>query len=284
MVSSIILFAAALQFTPADATLAFDTAKGLVEGYTPRDAGTIRSRLAANYLLDAASATGADVRRDVFTASTPKGDRQFVNLYATFRNGGEDSKWVVLISHYDTKSGVKCPGANDGASTSGLLVGIANAFSRWERPKGNLCLIWTDGEECMFKYSENDGLWGSKRAAKFVAESLGKVQAVICLDMLGDRDLSVSIPANGTPALAKIAMHAARRTGHGAIVNPIKELVKDDHDPFLANGFNAIDLIDFSYGPDNSYWHTEKDSIDNISVKSLQTSGEIVVEMMKILL
>ena len=79
-------------------------------------------------------------------------------------------------------------------------------------------------------------------------------------------------------------MHAARRTGHGAIVNPIKELVKDDHDPFLANGFNAIDLIDFSYGPDNSYWHTEKDSIDNISVKSLQTSGEIVVEMMKILL
>ena len=67
------LLAASLVFSPADASLACTTAVQLVERHTPRDSGTTRSMLAANFLLDAASATGADVRRDMFVAKTPKG-------------------------------------------------------------------------------------------------------------------------------------------------------------------------------------------------------------------
>ena len=58
------LLAASLVFSQADANLAFKTATSLVEKHTPRDSGTARSALAANFLLDAASAAGADVRRD----------------------------------------------------------------------------------------------------------------------------------------------------------------------------------------------------------------------------
>ena len=278
------LLAAALAFTPADARLAYETAGTLVEEYTPRDAGSHRGRLASLYLLDAASAAGADVRRDTFTAATPKGERSFTNLYAEFRPVDPDARWVVLVSHYDTKPGVNCPGANDGASTSGLLVGIASAFSGWTERKGNLLLVWTDGEECMESYAANDGLWGSKRAADYLHETGRKVQAVICLDMLGDRDLSIVVPANGTPALAKIAVHAARRIGKPGLVRPTDDCVKDDHVPFLNRGFRAIDLIDFSYGPGNSFWHTPQDSVANISEASLLVSGRLVAEMLNILL
>lgn len=278
------LLAAALAFTPADAHLAFETARTLAEDYAPRDAGTHRGRLASLYLLDAASAAGADVRRDTFTAATPKGERSFTNLYAEFRPVDPDARWVVLVSHYDTKPGVDCPGANDGASTSGLLVGIASAFSGWTARKGNLLLVWTDGEECMESYAANDGLWGSKRAAAYLHETGRKVQAVICLDMLGDRDLSIVVPANGTPALAKIAVHAARRIGKPGLVRLTDDCVKDDHVPFLDRGFRAIDLIDFSYGPGNSFWHTPQDSVANISEASLLVSGRLVAEMLNILL
>ncbi len=278
------ILAAVLSFTPADARLAFETAKTLVEEYTPRDAGTHRSRLASLCLLDAASAAGADVRRDTFKAATPKGEKSFTNLYGEFRPVDPDARWVVLVSHYDTKPGTSCPGANDGASTSGLLVGIANAFSGWTERKGNLLLVWTDGEECMNRYAENDGFWGSKRAAAYLAETGRQVQAVICLDMLGDKDLSILVPANGTPALAKIAVHAARRIGSPNLVRLTDDLVKDDHVAFLERGFKAIDLIDFSYGPDNAYWHTPQDTIENISEASLLTSGRLVVEMLNILL
>ena len=189
------LLAASLVFTPADAGLACTTAVQLVERHTPRDPGTARSALAANFLLDAASAAGADVRRDVFFAKTPKGERRFTNLVASFEaNPGKP--WVVVVSHYDTKPGVDCPGANDGASTSGLLVAFAGLLRSHRPASGNVMLVWTDGEECMNAYVEDDGLWGSRHAAKSLKERGVDVRAVICVDMLGDRDLHISIPRN----------------------------------------------------------------------------------------
>ena len=279
-----LVLAAALEFTAQDANLAYEKAKDLVENCTPRDAGTICGRIASNRILDAASAVGADVRRDTFRAATPAGTKEFTNLYAEFRCGDEDARWVVVVSHYDTKPGTECPGANDGASTSGLLIGLANAFSNWQEPKGNLMLVWTDGEECMTAYGPNDGFWGSKRAAEYLEGKNRKVQAVICVDMLGDRDLGISIPSNGSPTLAKIALHAAKRAGFPGLVKQADELVKDDHVAFMEKGFKAIDLIDFNYGPSNSHWHTPADTMDKVSEESLLKSGKIVAEMLNILL
>ena len=241
-----LLLAAALEFTPQDAQLAFAKARELVEKCTPRDAGTNPARSAAFCILDSASAAGGDVRRDTFRAMTPAGEREFTNLYAEFKSGDENARWVVVVSHYDTKPGSGCPGANDGASTTGLLIGLVNAVTDWKTPKGNLLLVWTDGEECMSAYGPNDGFWGSKRAAEYLASKGRQVQAVICLDMLGDKDLEISIPSNGSPTLAKIAVHAAKRAGYPGLVKPIDELVKDDHVAFMEKGFKAIDLIDFS--------------------------------------
>ena len=275
--------AAALVFSPQDARLSYEAAKSLVDECTPRDAGTIRGRIASNRILDLASSVGADVRRDVFRAQTPRGEKEFTNLYAAFTDGSETSRWVVVVSHYDTKTGGKCPGANDGASTSGLLVGLANAYTNWDAPKGNLLLVWTDGEECMESYGENDGLWGSRRAVEYVAAKRFDVRAVICLDMLGDEDLAISIPANGTPTLAKIAVHAAARAGYPGLVKSIPEHVKDDHVPFLEKGYKAIDLIDFEYGPKNAYWHTERDTMEHVSEESLLKSGRLVVSLLNIL-
>ena len=279
-----LVLAAALEFTPQDADLAFNRARELVENCSPRDAGTVRGRIASNRILDAARAAGADVRRDVFRAMTPAGEKEFANLYAEFKNGNPSSRWVVVVSHYDTKSGVACPGANDGASTTGLLIGLANAVSGWKTPKGNLMLIWTDGEECMSAYRPGDGLWGSRRAADYLAEKGLPVQAVVCVDMLGDRDLSISIPSNGSPELSQIAIRAAGKAGCPGLVHPIAEQMRDDHVPFLEKGFKAIDLIDFNYGPGNSYWHTPQDTMDKISRESLLKSGRVLAELLNILL
>ena len=280
-----LLLAAALEFSAQDARLAYETAGELVEKCTPRDAGTLRCHvIAANRILDAASAAGADVRRDHFRAMTPKGERDFTNLYAEFKSDDADAKWVVLVSHFDTKPGCACPGANDGASTTGLLVGIANAVSSWKDRRGNLLLVWTDGEECMESYGLNDGFWGSRRAAEMVASGNRQVQAVICLDMLGDRDLSISVPSNGTKSLVKLVLHAARKAGFPDLVKPMAESVKDDHVAFLDRGYPAVDLIDFEYGPHNTYWHTPQDTMDKISEDSLLKSGKIVTELLNILL
>ena len=281
-----ILLAAVLAFSREDARVSYDTARLLVDECTPRDAGTVRGKIAANRILDAASAAGADARLDRFEATTPRGPRIFHNVYAEFAVR-QSADWTVIVSHFDTKPGVKCPGANDGASTSGLLVGIASMLSRWRTPKGNVMLVWTDGEECMESYTADDGLWGSKRAVKELRRRGYRVKAVICLDMLGDRDLGIKIPRNSSPALADIAIFAAEQAGEKGLVERSDELVKDDHVPFLDAGMKAIDLIDFEYGSapgKNDYWHSPEDTMDKVSERSLMRSGKIVAEMINVLL
>ena len=280
------LLALALVFTSEDAKLSYATAAELVKDCTPRDAGTPRGRMAAYRILDAASAAGADVRMDVFKAMTPKGERTFTNLVAEFRTD-ENAPWVVLLSHYDTKPGVECPGANDGASTSGLLVGLANALSSWKKPRGNVMLIWTDGEECINSYSDDDGLWGAKYAANKLAADGRKVKAVICLDMLGDKDLDIIIPSNGSRALARIVLYAAKRIGEEGLVKLVPDIVIDDNVPFNNAGYKTVNLIDFNYGSApglNDYWHTPDDVMDRISEEALLKSGRLAAELLNILL
>ncbi len=277
-----ILLAASLSFSQSDASFAYKTAGTLVERHTPRDSGTLRAQYAADFILDAASGAGADVKRDQFTAMTPIGVRTFVNLYAEFRSAPSDP-WVVFISHYDTKPGKNCPGANDGASTSGLLVALADRLSSWHERPVNVMLIWTDGEECINNYTKDDGLWGAQRAVSMLKAKETKFAAVVCLDMLGDRDLDMFIPQNSSQQLASIVMRAAKKANVRVTQSPL--LVKDDHLPFLTAGFKAVDIIDFEYGSapgKNDYWHTPKDTMDKISVESLHSAGRLAVEIVNV--
>ena len=269
MLSALVL-AASLVFTESDADFALQCASNLVENCTPRDAGTIRGVLASNWLLDNISRNGVDVKRDRFSVITPKGRRTMSNLSCRFATNPDD-EWVVVVSHYDTKPSVACPGANDGASTTGLLMALARIVAERGLPRGNLMLIWT-----------------SKRAVDVLKESGVKVRAAICVDMLGDKDLDICIPANGDNTLSSIACHAARRANLGPCFRGrIREVVKDDHTAFLTAGWRAIDLIDFNYGSAhglNDYWHTPEDTVDKISPESLYKSGRLLVELLNIIL
>lgn len=280
------VLAAALAFSPADARFAHEIAGDFVSKCTPRDAGTVRGRFAADYILGCARSLGGAARLDSFKAPTPRGERVFTNVICELA-ADPSAPWTVVLSHFDTKPGTGCPGANDGASTTAILLALLRAVREWPTPRGNLLFVWTDGEECMEHYGEDDGFWGSKHAAAWLKADGRDVRAVICLDMLGDRDLSISLPRNTRSTLRKIALHAARRAGVADRVKEIPELVKDDHVAFQNLGFNALDIIDFDYGSApglNDWWHTPEDTVDKLSVESMDASGRLVAALLDILL
>lgn len=272
-----IILAAALSFTDRNAASAYNYARELTENHTPRDAGTVRGKLASNWILDTASAAGLDVRRDSFMAETAKGKpRRMTNLVAEFKVRN-DAEWVVLVSHYDTKTGMKCPGANDGASTTGLLIALGEMLQQWqgsELPGCNVMFIWTDGEECIDSYGPNDGLWGSRHAAEWMRRKGMRVKAVIGLDMLGDEDLAVTVPQNCSKELMELAIKCGEECG--VKVGKMSAKVRDDHVPFIEAGYPAVDLIDFEY----KYWHTPEDKISHVTERSLKTSGTLVAAML----
>lgn len=167
-----------------------------------------------------------------------------------------------------------------------LAPSFANGQFRSFAPGGNLMMIWTDGEECFDSYGPDDGLWGSRHAAEMLKREKRPVKAVICLDMLGDADLQISLPANSSKALRNIVHYAAKKTGCKDKVRDIRESVKDDHVPFLEAGYKAIDLIDFEYGSApglNDYWHTPEDTMDHVSEESLYLAGRLVTEILNVL-
>ena len=191
-------------FTAADSTNAFEqTARFVALG--SRAPGTPEGRRAAEYLEGALRTAGAaTVRIASFEDATPSGVRTFHNVLATFPAANPQAPWIVLLSHFDTKRDIpgatdETPfvGANDGGSSTGLLLALAARFaiqSPTQPPPFNILIACLDGEECALAYSDRDGLHGSRRLARDLRRERLPVRAVILADMIGDRDLLLEIP------------------------------------------------------------------------------------------
>lgn len=248
----------------------------------PRDSCTPGAAAAANWIASELQFSGYKPKIDKFNDPTADGkERIFRNVIATLKGTGD--KHYLLLSHYDTKSGISPDfvGANDGGSSTALLLALANHF-RLSPPDATLTFAFLDGEECKDDYGPYDGLHGSRHLAAQLKASRVRVDGVILLDMVGDKDLLLTIPVNSSARLISILQRAAKATGIDKRVRETTMELRDDHVPFLQLGYHAIDIIDFDYGSSpgrNDYWHTPEDSIDKLSDSTLNMVGTLVVEM-----
>ena len=274
---------APLTFTAERATNALASVAAFVTSCTPRDGGTPGSEQAAVWLQARLAKCGVPATLDRFTDATPLGPRPFANVLATLP--GDSEQCVVLLSHFDTKSGLegRFEGANDGGSSTGLLLELASLLQSAAPRKYTVLCAFLDGEECRFGYSDRDGFHGSKHLAETLKQKRTKIKAVILMDMVGDRDLKITIPRNGAAALRVLALEAAEATGDREKIGLCDGEIYDDHQAFFERGYPAVDLIDFDYGSSpgaNDYWHTSKDTLDKLSAASLLSTGRIVLEML----
>jgi len=272
---------------------AFSGEKALAEarGFValgPRTAGSAGGAAAANYLDGRLRAMGLDPGIDVFRDATPEGDKTFRNVSVEFPGAGTGV--VVLASHYDTKAGIagNFVGANDSGSSTAVLLALAAVLKQNPPLRRTVVLAFLDGEECLLDYGPKDGLHGSRRLLARMRSSgqARHVAAFILLDMIGDRHLAVTIPANSTPWLASLAFEAARAEQARLHFSLSRGPVLDDHVPFLEAGIPAVDLIDFEYGSApgrNDYWHTPQDTVDKLSPESLQIVGRVALRMLNAL-
>jgi Zn-dependent M28 family amino/carboxypeptidase len=225
---------------------------------------------------------GCELAGDSFTAVTPAGRIPMTNLIACFR--GRSGRAVVLSGHYDTKllPAIRFVGANDGGSSTGFLLEMARVL-QGRSLRHDVYLVWFDGEEAIGEWSETDGVYGSRHlAAKWRREgALGRILALINVDMIGDRNLGILKESFSTPSLQQRVWTAAARLGFGRHFLDRGWAVEDDHAPFLRMGVAAVNLIDFEYGPGNSWWHTPEDTMDKLSARSFDVVGRTVLEALR---
>ncbi|MFZ3212918.1 MAG: M28 family peptidase, partial [Terriglobales bacterium] len=253
-----------------------------VVAFGPRPIGSEAHRKLEAYL--AAHLAGVTVERDDFTAATPDGSFPIHNVIAKFP--GTKPGVVVIATHYDTLMSVKnFVGANDGGSGTGLLIELANQLRSSRRSGYSVWLVWLDGEEAVRHWSATDSLYGSRQLAERWQKdgTVSRIKAFLLADMIGDADLNIDHDKNSTAWLEDLIYEAASKLGYQSHFFARQIAIEDDHIPFAKAGAPVADLIDFDYGYNNVFWHTPQDTLDKLSPKSLQITGEVLLETVRLL-
>jgi len=233
------------------------------------------------------------LEEDTFTADTPIGPVPMCNFIVRFP--GTKPGVIVLGTHYETNyplRNINFVGANDGASTTGLLMAIADSLRAQsaQAPGKKLAgysvwLVFFDGEEAIEHWSASDSTYGSRHlAAKWGRDgALNQIKAFLLADMIGDKDLDIQRETHSTAWLVDLVAQAAKKFGYQHYFFQQEMEVEDDHLPFVERGVPSIDIIDLDYGPNNSYHHTAQDTMDKISAHSLMIDGDVFLESIRLI-
>lgn len=253
-----------------------------VVGFGSRSPGSRGHRQLEAYLRT--HLQGDDLEEDAFTASTPAGELPMRNFIAKFP--GTKDGVIVIASHYDTNLPLKnFVGANDGGSSTGLLLELTHHLRGKKRDGYSMWLVWLDGEEAIREWSDTDGLYGSRHlAARWQKDgTLRRIKAFVLLDMVGDKELNIDRDQGSTPWLLDLVGQAAARLNYQSHFFQRSISIEDDHKPFARAGVPVVDLIDFEYGYGNVFHHTPHDTLDKLSPRSLEVVGNVVLETLRLL-
>ncbi|MGD0002910.1 MAG: M28 family peptidase [Anaerolineaceae bacterium] len=189
---------------------------------------------------------------------------------------GTGLPWIILGAHYDSRMladhdpdpalrSQPVPAANDGASGVAVLVELARSLPKILHSQ--TWLVFFDAED-QGDIKGWDWILGSR---SFAQQLSAKPDAVVVIDMIGDKNLDIYYERNSTPELSQAIWSIADQAGYQhQFIPKEKYSMEDDHTPFLEQGIRAVDIIDFDY----PYWHTTADTLDKVSAESLHAVGD----------
>jgi glutaminyl-peptide cyclotransferase len=251
--------------------------------FGPRPPGSPAHTKLEDYILS--KLKGVDVEQDKFTARTPVGSFPMNNIIAKFP--GKKDGVIVVAGHYDTLYSERknFVGANDAGSSTAVLLELADQLRGRQLDGYSIWLFWTDGEEAFVKWTDTDSVYGSRQLAQKWQQdgTAKKIKAFILVDMVGDSDLDILKDTNSTPWLTNLVFRAASNLGYQSHFYQWTTAMDDDHLPFAKIGVPVVDIIDFTYGYNNVFWHTPQDTVDKLSPDSLAITTDVVLETIRLI-
>lgn len=214
------------------------------------------------------------------------------NLIAEFNPKSKNR--IILCAHWDTRprsehatnpadTNKPILGANDGGSGVGVLLEFARLLKQHKVNYG-VELVFFDGEDYGRENDLNDFCLGSKYfAANY---NINKAPAFcVLLDMIGDKQaifFQEPYSVQFAPDVVNMIWNIAGQLNAADFSDKQSEAIYDDHIPLNQAGLSTIDIIDAGLIGDKSpvkrrnYWHSEHDTMKNISKKTLQQVGNVL--------
>lgn len=241
----------------------------------PRPTGSAAAAATRQYIMTQLTAQGWTVITQTFTYR----GTEVTNVIGQAGQGP-----IALVgAHYDTRRRADADpdparrqepvlGANDGASGVAVLLELAYALDL-DRLRHQVWLVFFDAED----NGRLDG-WEWAVGSTYMARRGGSEthlwpEFLILVDMVGDAEQQLYMERNSSPQLTRTLWTLAADLGYGHFFIPeYKWALTDDHTPFLAQGIEAVDIIDFDY----PFWHTTQDTPDKVAPESLERVGRVL--------
>jgi hypothetical protein len=260
--------------------------------FGPRVAGSEGWRRAGDWIAQRLLATADTVIEQRWTHRLEDGRTiPQRNLLARFRPRAPER--VLYLTHWDTRPVADnepvpadrerpIPGANDGASGVALLLGVADALKK-RAPAMGVDLLFVDGEDYgTWGPPDTDVLIGSTYFAAHLPDSAYRPLFGVLWDMIGDADLNIPQElhsAQQAPEVVQRVWQKAKDLGYDKWFLPDTRSypITDDHYPLLKAGLRVINVIDIDY----PHHHRLSDTVDKVSVKSLQIVGDVAMALLR---
>ena len=258
-----------------DGEAALEHVRQLVS-WGPHPPGSEAQRKVGDYLVATLRGFDLQTHEHRFDALTPIGRIEMRNIWAEVK-GATDSV-IVLASHYDSKyfEEIEFVGANDGGSSTGVLLELARELSENNPTPFTLWFVFFDGEEAFRTWTSRDSLYGSREFVSWLRSQgeLNRISAFILLDLIGSKNLALRKDQNSTQWLNELIWRKAGEMGHFDVFAPTGwTAAVDDHTPFAEQGIPVVDLIDLRY----PHWHTSGDTLDKLSSRNMEIVANVVL-------
>jgi Zn-dependent M28 family amino/carboxypeptidase len=263
-----------------------------VAGFGERWPGSPGHKKTEDLIHQALQKDGAQIEADDFVATTPRGPIAVHNIIGKFNvNANPNQDIFVLAGHYDTLFKPGFIGANDGASSTAILLAFADALAR-QKTRMQIWLVWTDLEEAIHSFGGADGLYGSRHLAEKLAGNrmISRIRGLFLLDMIGDKDLNVARETGSSGWMQNFIAQAANQLGYSRYFFQYETKIIDDHNSFIQVGIPAVDVVDAEYGrmgisfdAMGEFHHSNNDTMDKVSQHSLEVVGRTILLTLELL-
>lgn len=264
--------------------------------FGPRNPGSSGHSLALSFLQNELNKYADEIELQPFTYPGYDEELHLTNIIAKFNPGNKNR--IMICAHWDTrprsehsrdstKRNLPVLGANDGASGCGVILELARVLSS-KKVNIGVDLVLFDGEDYGKENDLDNYCLGSKYYSIKIPGGIYPRFAIL-LDMVGDRE-AVFMKEAGSVQYAQdivdLVWNIASQVNASAFVPKQGEGIYDDHIPLNQAGIKTIDIIDEELvgadTPDErrNYWHTDKDTMENISPETLQQVGDVLVYLL----
>jgi Zn-dependent M28 family amino/carboxypeptidase len=264
--------------------------------FGPRNPGSNGHSLALSYLRNELNQYADKVTLQNFSYRGYNEELNLTNIIASYNPANHNR--ILICAHWDTRprsEHSKDPaqrnkpilGANDGASGCGVILELARVLSEKKIDYG-VDLLLLDGED----YGKEDDLDNYCLGSKYFSIHLpGGIypKFAILLDMVGDKDAVFMKEANSiqyAPDIVNLIWDISSQVNASVFIPKTGGAIYDDHIPLNQAGIKTVDIIDADLvgadTPDErrNYWHSDRDNMENIGVKTLQQVGDVLTYLL----